>query len=51
MKDREAWCPASIGSQKVRHDLVTEQQKMVRRKEEREEEKKGRRETQGRREF
>ena len=51
VKDREAWCPASIGSQKVRHDLVTEQQKMVRRKEEREEEKKGRRETQGRREF
>ena len=51
VKDREAWCPASIGSQKVRHDLVTEQQKMVRRKEEREEEKKGRRETQGRRQF
>ena len=51
VKDREAWCPASIGSQKVRHDLVTEQQKMVRRKEEREEEKKGRRETQGCRQF
>ena len=26
LKDREAWCLQSMGSQKVRHDLVTEQQ-------------------------
>ena len=51
VKDREAWCPASIGSRRVGHDLVTEQQKMVWRKEEREQERKGRRETQGHREF
>ena len=51
VKDREAWCPACIGSRRVGHDLVTEQQKMVWRKEEREQERKGRRETQGHREF
>ena len=27
VKDREAWCVAVHGSQKVRHDLATEQQK------------------------
>ena len=26
LKDREAWCAASMGSQRVRHDLATEQQ-------------------------
>ena len=26
VKDREAWCLQSMGSQKVGHDLVTEQQ-------------------------
>ena len=26
MKDREAWLLQSIGSQRVRHELVTEQQ-------------------------
>ena len=26
VKDREAWCAAVKGSQRVRHDLVTEQQ-------------------------
>ena len=27
VKDREAWCAAVMGSQRVRHDLATEQQK------------------------
>ena len=26
MKDREAWCAATMGLQKTVHDLVTEQQ-------------------------
>ena len=28
MKDREAWYTASMGSQRVGHDLVTEQQEV-----------------------
>ena len=51
LKDREAWCPACIGSQRVGHDLVAEQQKMVWRKEEREKERKGRREPGGTENF
>ena len=26
VKDKEAWCPAVHGSQRVRHDIMTEQQ-------------------------
>ena len=26
VKDREAWCATSMGSQRVRHNLVTKQQ-------------------------
>jgi len=26
VKDREAWCAESVGSQRARHDLVAEQQ-------------------------
>ena len=29
MKDREAWCAAVHGSQRVGHDLATEQQKQL----------------------
>ena len=29
VKDREAWCLQSMGSQRVRHNLVTEQQRTV----------------------
>ena len=29
VKDKEAWCAESMGSQKVGHDLVTEQQSML----------------------
>ena len=28
VKDREAWCAASVGSQRAGHDLVTEQQRL-----------------------
>ena len=28
--DREAWCAAILGSQRVEHDLVTEQQQSLR---------------------
>ena len=28
VKDREPWCLQSMGSQKVGHDLVTEQQRV-----------------------
>ena len=27
VRDREAWCTAVLGSERVRHDLATEQQK------------------------
>ena len=29
VKDKEAWCAESMGSQKVGHDLVTEQQQSL----------------------
>ena len=28
-KDREAWCAAIMGSQRVRHDWATEQQMVI----------------------
>ena len=36
MKDREGWYAASKGSQRVRHDLVTEQQEVEEAEEEEE---------------
>ena len=29
VKDRKAWCAASMGSQKVKHDLATKQQQLL----------------------